>query len=148
MTPANIVSPLNQVAGHLDLLDGPYWAALTTVMPDGQPQSSLVWADYDGTHVLLNTALGRQKCRNMQANPKVTLLVVYPQQASRWLEVRGRVAAITTEGAIPHADRLAQRYMGRQHFYGDVYGEEWQPYEVRVIVKIAPLKVSLDAIFK
>jgi hypothetical protein len=84
----------------------------------------------------------------MQANPQVTLLVVDPNQTDRWIEVRGRVAAITTEGAIPHADLLAQRYLGRTHFYGDVYPVEWQPYETRVIVKIAPVKVTLDAIFR
>jgi PPOX class probable F420-dependent enzyme len=116
--------------------------------PDGQPQSSVVWVDYDGTYLLLNTALGRQKCRNMQANPRVTLLVVDPHNASRWIEVRGHVAEFTTAGAIAHADRLAQRYLGRRHFYGEVYQEDWQPYETRIIVKIAPVKVSLDAIFR
>jgi Pyridoxamine 5'-phosphate oxidase len=84
----------------------------------------------------------------MQVNPKVTLLVVDPNKTDRWVEVRGRVAEITTAGAIPHADMLAQRYMGKQHFYGDVYKVEWQQYETRVIVKIEPVKVSLDAIFR
>jgi PPOX class probable F420-dependent enzyme len=118
------------------------------MLPDGQPQSSLVWVDYDGVHIRINTALERRKCRNMQANPRVTLLVVDPNQTDRWIEVRGRVAAITTDGAIAHADGLAQRYLGKQHFYGDVYQAEWQHYETRVIVKIVPVKVSLDAIFR
>jgi hypothetical protein len=84
----------------------------------------------------------------MQANPKVTLLVVDPNRTERWIEVRGRVAAITTDGAIPHADMLAERYLGKPRFYGDVYQVEWQHYETRVIVKIAPVKVALDAIFR
>jgi PPOX class probable F420-dependent enzyme len=135
---------------HKDLIEGPYWAALTTILPDGQPQSSLVWVDYDGTHVLINTALGRQKCRNMQANPKVTLLVVDPRKTDRWVEVRGQVAQVTTDGAVAHADLLAQRYMGKAdaRFYGDVYKAEWQRYETRVVVRIAPVRVSLDAIFR
>ena len=133
---------------HRDLLVRPVHGVLSTIMPDGQPQSSLVWVDYDGTHVLINTALGRQKCKNIQANPKVALLVVDPNKADRWIEVRGWAAQITTEGAIPHADMLAQRYMGKRHFYGDVYKAGWQQYETRVIVKIEPVKVSLDAIFK
>lgn len=58
------------------------------------------------------------------------------------------MAEITTEGAIAHADVLAQRYMGKQHSYGDVYEEDWQQYETRVIVKIEPVKVSLDAMFR
>lgn len=133
---------------HRDLLARPIHGVLSTMMPDGQPQSSLVWVDYDGTHVLINTALGRRKCSNMQANPKVTLLVVDPSKTDCWIEVRGRVAEITKDGAIPHADKLAQRYMGKEHFYGGVYKAEWQQYETRVIVKIEPIKVSLDAIFR
>jgi PPOX class probable F420-dependent enzyme len=121
------------------------------MLPGGQPQSNLVWVDYDGTHGLINTALGRQKCRNMQANPKVTLLVVDRRKTDRWGEVRGHVAAVTTDGAVAHADLLAQRYVGNTgkagaRFYGDVYKAEWQRYETRVVVWIAPVKVSLDAI--
>jgi PPOX class probable F420-dependent enzyme len=133
---------------HRDLLARPVHGVLSTMMSDGQPQSSLVWVDYDGSHVLINTALGRQKCRNMRANPKVTLLVVDPDRTDRWIEVRGRVAMISTDGAIPHADMLAQRYLGKERFYGDVYKAEWRQYETRVIVKIAPVRVSLDAIFR
>jgi PPOX class probable F420-dependent enzyme len=133
---------------HLDLLTRPVHGVLSTMMPDGQPQSSLVWVDYDGSDVLLNTTLERQKCRNMQADPRVTLLVVDPDNTTRWIEVRGRVAEITTDGAIPHADMLTQRYTGKQHFYGDIYPAEQQCRETRVIVKIEPVKVSLDAVFK
>jgi len=143
---------------HRDLFNRPVHGILSTIKFDrstpkwseaqSQPQSSLVWVDYDGAYILINTALGRRKCRNMQANPKVTLLVVDPNRTDRWIEVRGRVTEITTDGAIAHADMLAQRYMSKEHFYGDVYKVEWQQYETRVIVKIAPVKVSLDAIFR
>jgi PPOX class probable F420-dependent enzyme len=144
--PARVAIP----ASHADLLARPIHGVLATMMPDGQPQCSLVWVDYDGADVLLNTSLERQKCRNMAANPKVTLLVVDPDDTTRWIEVRGRVVEMTEEGAIPHADKLAQRYTGgrKQRFYGDIYPVEKQAQETRVIVRIAPVKVSVDAIFK
>jgi PPOX class probable F420-dependent enzyme len=133
---------------HLDLLRTPVHGVLTTMMPDGQPQSSIVWVDYDCTHVLINTTLERQKGRNLQANPKVTLLVIDPRDSNRWIEVRGRVAQITAEGAEAHADMLTQRYTGGRHFYGDIYPVEQKYKETRVIVKIEPIKITLDAIFK
>jgi PPOX class probable F420-dependent enzyme len=107
-----------------------------------------VWVDYDGCHILINTTLARQKGKNMRSNPRVTLLVVDPENTSRWLEVRGIVTEITTDKAEAHADQLTQRYTCKRHFYGDIYPLEQKQKETRVIVKIEPLKVSLDAIFK
>ncbi len=118
------------------------------MMPDGQPQSSIVWTDYDGTYVLINTTLERQKGRNMRANPKVALLVIDPKNGSRWIEVRGKVVEIRREGAEAHADELTRRYTGKRRFYGDIYPVEQRQKETRVIVAIEPIKVSLDAIFK
>lgn len=132
---------------HRDLLVEAVLGILTTMMPDGQPQSSIVWADYDGTHVLINTTLERQKGRNMHANPKVSLLVIDPSNNSRWIEVRGKVVEMSSEGAEAHADKLAQLYMGRQHFYGDVLSAEQRDQETRVIARIEPTKISLDAVF-
>jgi PPOX class probable F420-dependent enzyme len=133
---------------HRDLLGEPVHAVLSTIMPDGQPQSSIVWADFDGTYLLINTTLERQKGRNMSANPKVSLLVIDPQDASRWIEVRGKVVEITHEGAEAHADKLTQLYTGKKRFYGDIYPIEQKQKETRVIFKIEPIKLSLDAIFK
>ena len=119
------------------------------MMPDGQPQMSVVWADYDREHVLINTTLERQKTRNIQRNPKVNVLMVDPENGARFLEVRGEVVEITQDGAIAHADKQTRAYsQGRkQRFYGDVYPEERRYEETRVIVKIAPTKVNTDAIF-
>src|SRR5260221_7424108 len=108
-------------ASHEDLLTQGVHAVLSTVMPDGQPQSSIVWVDYDGEFVLLSTTLERQKGRNMCANHHATLLVIDPHNGSRWIEIRGRVAAITETAAESLADKLTQRYTGKPHFYGDVY---------------------------
>ena len=133
---------------HRDLLVEPIHAVFSTMMPDGQPQSSIVWIDYDGIYLLINTTLERQKGRNMSSNPKVALLVVDPKDSSRWIEVRGKVVQISQDGAEAHADKLTQLYTGKQHFYGDIYPAEQKQKETRVIVKIEPIRVVLDAIFK
>jgi len=133
---------------HRDLLDEPIHGVLSTMMPDGQPQSSIVWTDYDGIYILINTTLERQKGRNMCSNPKVALLVIDPEDVSRWIEIRGNVVELSRDGAEVHADKLTQLYTDKQHFYGDMYPVEQKQKETRVIVKIEPLKISRDAIFK
>ena len=134
---------------HRDLLLEPVHAVLTTMMPDGQPQMSIVWVDYDGQHVLINTTLERQKGKNMRANPLVNVLTIDPKNVVRFLEMRGEVTEITQEGAIAHADALTEAYTGgaKHRFYGDIYPEEQQFKETRVIVKVKPHKVTTNAIF-
>jgi PPOX class probable F420-dependent enzyme len=134
---------------HIDLFQKSVHGVLTTLMPDGMPQSSIVWVDCDGEDILINTTLERQKGRNMQLNPKVTILVIAPNDSSRWVEVRGQVREMTCEGAEAHADKLTQRYCpGKQYFYRDIYPPKQKEKETRVIVRIQPLKVSMDAIFR
>jgi len=133
---------------HRDLLIAPIDGVLSTIMPDGQPQTSIVWTDYDDAYIYINTTLERQKGRNMCSNPKVALLVIDPQNDSRWIEIRGNVVEIRQDGAEDHADRLTQQYTGKQRFYGDIYPVEQKQKETRVIVKIEPTRVVLDAIFK
>ena len=134
---------------HLDLLLEPVHGVLTTLMPDDQPQMSIVWVDYDGQYVLINTTLERQKGKNMSSNPKVNVLIIDPKDGARYLEVRGEVMEISQEGAIAHADKQTRAYSDsdQQRFYGDVYPEEQQEKETRVIVKIALRKVTRNAIF-
>lgn len=133
---------------HHDLLVNAVHGVLTTMMPDGQPQSSIVWVDYDGASVLINTTLERQKGKNMQSCPAVTVLVIDPKNSSRWIEIRGSVIEMTAEGAEIHADKLTRLYTGKERFYGDIYPVTQKQKETRVIVKIEPVKVSMDAIFK
>jgi PPOX class probable F420-dependent enzyme len=130
---------------HVDLLTDAVHGVLTTLMPDGQPQSSIVWVDYAGGYLLINTTLERQKGRNMLANPAVTVLIIDPRNSSRWISVRGKVTAVAS--ACAHADKLTQQYTGKPHFYGDIYPVEQQYKETRVIVTIEPIKITLDAIF-
>lgn len=134
---------------HLDLLLEPVNGVLTTIMPDGQPQMSIVWVDYDGEHVLLNTTLERQKGINMRRNPKVNVLVIDPQNDIRFLEIRGEVIGYTQVGAVSHADKQAQAYSNdkAQRFYGDIYPVEQRDKETRVIFSISPKKITTNAIF-
>jgi PPOX class probable F420-dependent enzyme len=135
-------------ASHRALLEGTAHGVLTTMMPDGWPQTSIVWVDYDGEAVLINTTLERRKGRNMRADPRVGLLVIDPADTSRWIEVRGEVVSLSAEGAESHADALTRRYKGKQRFYGDIYAPEQRERETRVVARIRPVKVSVDAIFK
>jgi len=134
---------------HTDLLVNPIHGVLTTMMGDGQPQMSLVWVDFDGTYVSLNSTLERQKGKNIQKNPKVNVLVIDPKDGSRYIEVRGEVVEITQEGAIDHANIQTRAYTGgeKQLFYGDIYPEEAKDKETRVLFKILPTKVNINAIF-
>src|SRR4026208_887974 len=95
---------------HCDLLTRPVHGVLATMMPDGTPQSSVVWVDTDGRDLLINTTLERQKGRNMLHDPRVTVLVVDPQHTERWIEIRGRVVELAGEGAEDQADKLTQSY--------------------------------------
>lgn len=131
---------------HLDLINGPRVAALTTIMPDGQPQTTVVWCNFDGTHVLVNTMRGFQKERNMRANPKVTLLCYDPRQPLRYLEVRGRVVEMTEEGAMEHLDGLSELYIGRKPYFGECVPAELKEKEIPVLCRILPTHITaLDA---
>jgi PPOX class probable F420-dependent enzyme len=130
---------------HLDLLTRPIHGVLTTIQPDGQPQSSLVWVDYDGECAVVNTTRERQKGRNMAANPRVSLLVVDPDNTGRFIQIRGR-AELVEDGAVEHLDRLTRKYTPHPCYYGYVYPVEQQPRETRVICRIHAARVTLDAI--
>lgn len=132
---------------HLDLVDCPPVAALTTVMPNGDPQTSVVWCDFDGTHVRVNTMRGFQKERNMRRNPRVTLLCYDPGQPLRYLELRGSVVEMTEAGAARHLDAIASRYLGKPvRYFGDVIPIRFAETEVPVLCRILPSYiVALDA---
>jgi PPOX class probable F420-dependent enzyme len=114
----------------LDLFEKKVFAHLATLMPSGAPQVTPVWIDYDGEHVVFNTAVGRQKDRNLQRDGRVALALIDPDNPYRYLEVRGSVAERTLEGADEHINKMAKKYIGQ-----DVYPFR-QPGEVRVMYKI------------
>jgi PPOX class probable F420-dependent enzyme len=119
-----------------DLFGKVAYANIATVMSDGTPQVTPVWFDYDGNHLRVNSAKGRVKDKNMRRNKNVALAIQDPDNAYRYLAVRGKVDEITEEGADAHIDSLAKKYLGKDKypFRG--------PGEVRVIYKIRPEKVS------
>lgn len=118
-------------SSHADLLTKPNFAHVATHNPDGSIQVSPVWIDFDGTYVIINTAEGRAKTRNMDGNLQVSLSVHDQENPYRYLQVRGHVAERTNEGAEEHIDFLAKKYTG-----ADVYGDH-SPERRRVIFKVA-----------
>ena len=123
-------------AGLLKLLREPAFCQIATLMADGSPQITQVWVDTDAEHILVNTAEGRQKTRNVQRDPRVAINVVDPANAWRLATVRGRVIDITTEGADDLIDQLAQKYLGVERY------PYRNPAETRVTLKIAPERIS------
>ncbi len=120
---------------YRDLLDRPVVVGLATVLDDGQPQVHPVWADFDGEHIRVNTGAGRAKHRNMEERPQVTILAVDPDNAFRWLEVRGTVTKTSTDGADAHIDKLAKDYLGVDTYPGHT------PDEDRIICYVKPTRV-------
>lgn len=132
-------------ASHLDLLTRPIHGVLTTLMSDGQPQSSLVWCDFDGECACFNTTLERQKGRNLTNDPRATLLLVDPEDTSRYLEIRGEVEMVQA-GALAHLDALTRKYTKHPRFYGYVYPTGQGAKETRVRCRVVAKKITLDAI--
>ncbi|MCS6772618.1 MAG: PPOX class F420-dependent oxidoreductase [Thermoflexales bacterium] len=120
---------------YLDLFAKRSFAHLATVMPDGSPQVTPIWVDYDGQHVLVNTARGRIKDRNMRPGVWVALAIMDADNPYRYLQVRGPVVEESEEGAAEHIQRLAHKYTGKPFTL--------RPGEVRVIYKIRPEKLDL-----
>lgn len=131
---ATEIRPVPLPEDCLDLFEKRSFAYLATLMPSGSPQVTPVWVDYDGTHVLVNSAHGRQKDRNMRNRPRVALCIADPDNPYRYLAVRGTVVAVTEEGATEHIDQLAGRYTGRARYVG--------PPGTRVLYKVRPERVS------
>lgn len=122
-------------SSHQDLLQKPAFANLATLNPDGSPQVTPVWFEYDGKNIVVNTARGRVKDRNLQREPRVALSITDPENPYRYLGIQGRVTEMTEKDADAGIDRLAKKYLGKDKY-------PWKgPNEVRVIVRIAPEKV-------
>ncbi len=117
-----------------ELLSGRNFAAFTTLLPDGQPSTHMMWVDADDTHVIINTETGRQKYRNIKRDPRVVVTVFDAANPYRYVEVRGRVVStVTGSEAREHIDRLSEKYTGGP--YANPIGSE------RVILQIEPERV-------
>jgi PPOX class probable F420-dependent enzyme len=113
------------------------FANLATVMPDGSPQVTPVWFDYTGEKIRVNSARGRVKARNMKQGTKVALAIMDPDNAYRYIQIRGQVVRVTEQGADAHIDSLARKYLGQ-----DKYPFR-RPGEVRVLYEIEPFSVQV-----
>ncbi len=125
---------------HMDLVEKPVAIALVTLMPDGQPQATPVWFDYDGEYIRVNTARGRQKDKNMFVGAPVTLLAIDPENMYHWMEIRGRVAVEVEAGALEHINALSAKYRGTDDYYSR--NADRRGKETRVTYKIELLKVN------
>jgi PPOX class probable F420-dependent enzyme len=106
------------------------FAFLSTIMPDGSPQVTPVWFNTEGGYILINSAKGRVKDRNMRARPQVAIAIPDPENPYRYVQIRGRVIEITEEGADEHFEAVAIAYTGKRF--------EYPKDQVRVIYKILP----------
>ena len=120
-----------------DLFNKVAFANLGTLMPDGSPQVTPVWCNFDGTNIWINSAKGRVKDKNMRRNKKVALSIQDPDNAYRHLSLQGEVVEITEQGADDHIDTLAKKYLGKDKYPFRA------PGEVRVIYKIRPEQVTM-----
>ena len=116
----------------MDLFSKKAFAHLTTLMPDGSPQVTPVWVDYQDGYIMVNSARGRQKDRNIRRDTRVALSILDPENPYRYLQVRGRVVEMSETGADAHIDKLAFKYLGQEKY------PNRRPGETRVIYKILP----------
>jgi PPOX class probable F420-dependent enzyme len=130
---------------HRDLVTRPICGVLTTMSPDGQPQSSLVWIDHDDECLRVNTTRERRKGRNIEMNPSVSVLIVDPENTGRFLQVRGE-AELIEEGALEHLAKLTREYTRHPTYYGHVVPLGQLAGETRVICRIRARRITLDAI--
>ena len=123
-------------AKYRDIFDKKTFAYVGTVGAQGTPQVTPVWTEFDGTHVVFNTARGRVKDKNLERNPRVAITAADPDNPYRYVQVRGRVVEVTEQGADAHIDKMAKKYLGQDRYPGR------RPGEVRVIVRVVPERVQ------
>ncbi len=118
------------------ILDGKNFIFLATVNPNGTPQVTPTWVDTDGDYIVINTAIGRVKHKNVGRNPQVALAITEQDNPYKLMMIRGRVVEqITGRAAEDHNDKMAKKYTGKEKFSG-------KPGEHRVLLKIEPHRVS------
>lgn len=115
-----------------ELAQGPNFATISTILPSGHIQTNVMWVDADDEHIMMNTEVHRQKYKNLEREPRTTVVIWDRENAYRFAEVRGKVVdRVTGPDARAHIDKLSRKYTGRD------YNEKMIQTE-RVILKIAP----------
>jgi len=120
------------------LIARPVLATLATVAPDGGPQVTPLWIEVDGDDLLVNTARGRAKARNVERDDRVAVSVIDPDDPYNVVMVRGTVVAITTDDADAHIDHLAKKYLGVDEY------PMRQPGEVRLKLRIRTDRITMQ----
>jgi len=117
---------------YLDLFEKRSLAYLGTIMADGTPQVTPVWVDFDGQYILVNTAVGRIKDRNMAKRPQVGLTIQDPENFYRYISIQGRVVGVVedAEGAREHINKLAHHYDGKDFSYPE--GQQRRIYKISI----------------
>ncbi len=128
--------PATLTPGVKKLFQEPNFAHLATLMPDGSPQVTPVWVELDGDRIIVNTAEGRAKPRNVRRDPRVAVSIISQANSYAHATVRGRVVQITHDGADDGIDRLAKKYLGQERY------PFRQPQEQRVVLVIEPERVT------
>lgn len=118
------------------LIEAKNFAHLATLLRDGSPHVAPVWVDHDGDIILINTAVGRVKHKNIMKDPRVGISITDQNNPYERVEIRGRVISETREGADEHIDKLANKYTGAKKY------QKSSPDEKRIILKIEPLQIS------
>ena len=117
------------------LLNGKNLVFLATSMPDGSPQVTPVWGDFEDSHIRINTAEGRLKHKNILRDPRVAISVVDSKNPLDMTSIRGKVVEIIPDYEYKHADFLTKKYLGKEKYPFK------RPDEKRIILKIIPEKI-------
>jgi PPOX class probable F420-dependent enzyme len=127
----DVTTPLSDLARRL--VDEPTFAVVSTTNPDGAPQASVIWVKRDGDDILFSTIRGRRKTRNMERDPRVSVVLYDPADPYRYVEVRGTVS-LTENGGRALIDELSLKYDGVPFPVED-------PERIRVVVRVHPERV-------
>ena len=119
----------------IKLIDGKNFAYLATLLPDGSPHVTPMWVDHEGDMLLMNTAVGRVKQRNITRDPRVSITIVDSNNPYDRTIIHGRVVSQIEQGAEAHIDKLAKKYTGANKY------QKASPNEKRIIIKIEPLRI-------
>ena len=118
------------------LFEGKNFVYFASLMKDGSPHVVPTWVDIDNGILLVNTAVGRVKQKNISCDSRVALAIADHDNPYNMVTIRGKVVdQITGQEAEEHIDKLAKKYIGKDKYPGRAPGER------RVILKINPEKV-------
>ena len=122
-------------SGVLKLFEGKNFASFVTLLSDGSPHVAPTWIDHEGDTILINTAMGRLKEKNVRKDPRVALSIYDNENPYHMVAIRGKVTELTTKGAEDHVDKLAKRYLGMDKYPRRTSDEK------RILIKIKAEKI-------